>query len=156
MKVTIEEYRGFEIYFDTDHEVFQCVVADESAKESKSFSAVKKFVDDYKKDNQDFAPFWVDRNPERYYTETRALKIIGLRKDGRFIAEKNGGRIQVSDHDLSIYVVSLKENERFFTLLSEFESKKEQQRLKNIQEKKRIIAGMKITTLKDYKKNLLS
>ena len=52
MKVAIENYRGFDIEFDTDHEKFQCIITDGEEKESRSFTAVKKFIDEYRKDNQ--------------------------------------------------------------------------------------------------------
>lgn len=156
MKVTIENYRGFDIYFDTDYEVFQCIVADESAKESKSYTSVKKFVDDYKKDNQDFKPFWVYPNPDDGYVNKEKLRVIGLRKDGRFIAERKGERVQISDYDLKRYVLEDIDNERFFVLLNQLSSEIERQRLENIEARKKILSGMKLTTLADYKKTLLS
>ena len=78
-KILIETYRGFDIEFDTNCEKFQCICTEDNAKESTSFTAVKKFIDDYKKINQDFKPFLVESIPDSYKTEK--LKVIGVRKD---------------------------------------------------------------------------
>ena len=53
-KILIDNYRGFDIEFETINEKFQCIITDELVKESISFSAIKKFVDEYKKINQDY------------------------------------------------------------------------------------------------------
>ena len=109
-KILIETYRGFDIEFDTNCEKFQCICTEENAKESTSFTAVKKFVDDYKKTNQDFKPFWVEPTPERY--KSGKLKVIGVRKDGRFVAEDSkGNKGQISDYDLKDYMLLKSENE---------------------------------------------
>ena len=65
-KILIDNYRGFDIEFETINEKFQCIITDELVKESISFSAIKKFVDEYKKTNQDFKPFYVESTPDRY------------------------------------------------------------------------------------------
>lgn len=155
MKTIIENYRGFEIYFDTDYEVFQCICTEEDNKESKSFSAVKKFIDDYKKDNHGFSPFLVDPNPDRNYSfsEKKQIRIIGVRKDGRFVAKKeDGSKIQVSDYDLNDYIIYKAENEPFFEELNDLSDLVEKQRLENNARKKEILSKMNIVTLKDYKK----
>lgn len=98
-KILIENYRGFNIEFDVNYEKFQCETEDGHSKESQSFSAVKKFIDDFKKANQEFKEFWVEKNPEGFYGKT--LKIIGFRKDGRFVGEnEKGDKEQISDHSL--------------------------------------------------------
>ena len=104
MKILIENYRGFDIEFDTNHEIFQCICTDEKAKESKSFSAVKKFVDEYKKDNVGFNPFWVELIPEKSYSNLKKAKIIGLRKDGRFICEDaKGQKTYIPDYEILVH-----------------------------------------------------
>lgn len=152
-KILIENYRGFDIEFDTDCEKFQCIATDENVKESNSFTAVKKFVDDYKKTNQDFKPFWIDPTPKGY--KTKKMKIIGLRKDSRFVAENNeGGKEQVSDYDISKYMILKPENETGMRLLKELEVKKEQQRVENNNHREQIISTLNIITLAYYKKLL--
>ena len=152
-KILIETYRGFDIEFDTNCEKFQCICTEENVKESTSFAAVKKYVDDYKKANQDFKPFWIESVPERY--KRGKLKVIGVRKDGRFVAENSkGDKIQISDYDLNDYMLLKPENEMAMNKLSELKAKEEQQRLENNETRKLIISEINIVTLKDYKKQL--
>lgn len=152
-KILIETYRGFDIEFDTNCEKFQCICTEDNAKESTSFTAVKKFIDDYKKTNQDFKPFWVESIPDSYKTEK--LKVIGVRKDGRFVAENSkGDKIQISDYSLNDYMLLKPENEIAMNKLSELKAKEEQQRLENNKARKLIISEINIVTLKDYKKQL--
>jgi len=152
-EILIETYRGFDIEFDTNFEKFKCICTEENAKESTSFTAVKKFVDDYKKTNQDFKPFWVEAIPERY--KSGKLKVIGVRKDGRFVAENSkGDKIQISDYDLNDYMLLKPENEMAMNKLSELKAKEEQQRVENNETRKLIISEINIVTLEDYKKQL--
>ena len=154
-KILIETYRGFDIEFDTNCEKFQCICTEDNAKESTSFTAVKKFVDDYKKTNQDFKPFWVELIPGSYSYKTDKLKVIGVRKDGRFVAENSkGDKIQISDYSLNEYMLLKPENEIAMNKLSELKAKEEQQRLENNKARKLIISEINIVTLKDYKKQL--
>jgi hypothetical protein len=85
--ILIEKYRGFEINFNPDEEVFHSIINDEDGKRSKSFSAVKKAIDEYIKENENFEPFYVINisNFQREFGEK--LKIISIRKDGRFMFE---------------------------------------------------------------------
>ena len=53
-RILIENYRGFDIEFDTNIEEFTCICSKENIKESSSFPAVKKLVDEYKKENSEF------------------------------------------------------------------------------------------------------
>ena len=152
-KILIETYRGFDIEFDTNCEKFQCICTEENVKESISFATVKKYVDDYKKANQDFKPFWIEPVPERY--KSGKLKVIGVRKDGRFVAENSkGDKIQISDYDINNYMLLKPENEMAMNKLSELKAKEEQQRVENNETRKLIISEINIVTLKDYKKQL--
>lgn len=105
MKVLIENYRGFNIEFDTIESKFESVVSEEKVKESKSFDAVKKFIDEYLKNNKNFKPFYVLNIPNTYESFEK-LKIVGIRKDGRFVYENlKGEKHQLSDHDLEYYMI---------------------------------------------------
>jgi hypothetical protein len=66
MKVPIEIYNGFEIYFDTDQELFGCEAKTDS-KNSKSFTAVKTWIREFIKENSTFEPFIAVTAPGRYY-----------------------------------------------------------------------------------------
>ena len=155
-KILIDNYRGFDIEFETINEKFQCIITDELVKESISFSAIKKFVDEYKKTNQDFKPFYVESTPDRYSSKNSKLKIIGVRKDGRFVAENSKGeKVQVSDYDIKDYMLYKQENENALKLLSDLSEKVENQRLENNQIRKDIISTINIVTLKDFKSTLI-
>lgn len=152
-KILIETYRGFDIEFDTNCEKFQCICTDESSKESTSFAAVKKFVDDYIKSNQDFKPFWIEPTPSSY--KKLKLKVVGIRKDGRFVAENaEGQKIQISDYDLHEYMLVKPENEMAMKKLSELKEKEDRQRWENGEERSSIISEISVETLQEFKKSL--
>ena len=154
--ILIENYRGFDIEFNTNTERFQCIATDEETKESSSFAAVKKFVDDYKRDNQAFNPFWIEANPNDYpYGNTNKLKVIGIRKDGRFVAENDKGvKEQISDYDTGRYMLVNPKNQDLINRLKELNEKEKIQREKTAFERTEIIKSMNIVTLKDYKKSI--
>ncbi len=154
MKIEIENYRGFDIYFDTDAELFQCICTEENAKESKSYLAVKKFVDEYKKANQEFKPFWAEAIPSSGYSGK--YKIIGIRKDGRFVAEnqKTGEHEQISDYTAKNYMIVYPENVEVLTGIKYLESTHERIINEYNTRRKELISQLKIVTLKDYKDGL--
>jgi hypothetical protein len=153
-KILIENYRGFDIEFDVHYEKFQCECEDGKAKESQSFSAVKKFIDDFKKANQDFKPFYVETNPTNPYGGKK-LKVIGLRKDGRFIGEdEKGNKDQISDYHLKGFMILKPENEVFLNQLQDLKAKEEIQKAENKEIRDNIISKLNIVTLEDYKKSL--
>lgn len=155
MKKQIENYRGFNIEFDTEYEKFSCIITDELTKESISFKAVKNFIDEYRKSNQDFKPFWVEAIPDMY-TTTKLIKIVGIRKDGRFISETpKGEKQQVSDYDLAKYMLSKPENEVIMEQYKLTEQLGRKQIAENDRQKKELISKLKIVTLKQYKQSIL-
>lgn len=151
-KILIENYQGIDIEFDNAYEKFKCIITDELVKESISFSSVKKFIDDYIKTNQIFKPFWIDTIPDKYRTAT--LQIIGIRKDGRFIAKHiDGKQIQIPEYDLQYYMLQKEENKNALQILKELEVKEEKQRIDNNKYRKEIISTLNIVTLKDFVNN---
>jgi hypothetical protein len=155
MKVTIENYRGFEILFDTNHERFQCIITEDHTKESKSYPAVKKFIDEYMKDNQSFKPFYIESIPGSY-NDRGTLKIVGIRKDKRFITEdKNGNKGQVSEYDLDKSMLKKECNQSIIESIKFLESKFKDYQKKYIEDKKHLIGKLDIVKLSDYKKTLI-
>jgi hypothetical protein len=151
MNVKIETYRGFEIMFNTDKSEFECAVKDQS-KESKSFDAIKKWVDEYLKDNATFEPFFVIKSPNSYTVSKEILKIIGIRKDGRFISEgKNGEKEQVSEYHEKDYILQTIEHKEQYAAIvfQQLVIDKEQEKLKKL---KGLVTG---TTLKEIKSNYI-
>jgi hypothetical protein len=127
MKTLITEYRGWEIFFDTDKEEFYTVSSEyDKDNTKKSFVATKKFIDEYIKDNNNFKPFLVQNEPGMFHS-SEIIKIIGMRKDGRFIYEDaNGKKQQLPSYRESSYFLINPENEEPFRKIAELEKKRDE------------------------------
>lgn len=113
MEIKIEEYKGWQILFDTERETF-LTQSDEYDRQAdkKSYSAIKKFIDEFIKENNTFKPIWIDILPSSYATYQK-VKLIGIRKDGRFIYEnKKGEKKQLSEYNEKDYIVYDPENDK--------------------------------------------
>ena len=157
-QITIEKYRGIDIEFDTEHEKFQCIISDEKTKESNSFSAIKKFIDEYKKLNAEFKPFFVEIIPGGYrFSKKEKLQIVGIRKDGRFVTQNEQGvQKQLGDYDVKDYMLALEENEQALKDLYALSELEESQKTANNTARKVIVSNMMIVRLSDYQKELKS
>jgi len=154
-RVLIETYRGFDIEFDPNDEKFKCICSEDNTKESGSFSAVKKFVDEYKKINQDFKPFWVQPIPGNMFVNRSPLKIIGVRKDGRFMSEDpNGKKGQISDYELLYYMLEKDENKTILNEINELDEKMEEQRIEYSKNRDLLISKLNVVNLQTYKELL--
>jgi hypothetical protein len=94
MKIEIDEYRGWTISFDTEKETFYCYSnlfdKDET---KKSFSSIKKWIDEFIKENVKFKPVLAELKPDLYAgLNKEKIKLVGIRKDGRFIYEDEQGK----------------------------------------------------------------
>lgn len=130
MKVKIETYRKFDIIFDTENEAFSSVINNDAntafkdmkqLKESKSYSAVKKAIDEYIKKNNTFEPFFVRIKPSAYCfnPDMKRIKVIGIRKDGRFIGEtKKGNAVQISEYEEKDYILERPEDEPHYARIA--------------------------------------
>ncbi len=152
MKVDIEQYRGWDILFDTDKETFSCYSNQWDRSESKqSFAATKKFIDDFIKDNNTFKTVWAESKPGAYNSD-RKIKIIGIRKDGRLIYEDvKGEKKQLSDYNEKDYILYDKENEKH-----RIKSNEIQIEIDNLNKQKKLVEA-KITgmELSEYKKQFI-
>lgn len=153
-KILIENYRGFDIEFDTNAEKFQCIVTEDNAKESVSFTAVKKFVDEYKKINQSFNPFWITPIPSSCGDKAKR-KIVGIRKDGRFVSEDtNGNKEQFSEYYEKDWMLVKPENETILSSLETIKSEFKEKETAYKAERDRLISTLNIVNLKDYKSQI--
>ena len=107
MKTEVDKYRGWEIYFDTDKEGFTAYSnAFDHEVEKPSYSSIKKSIDDFVKANEAFKPFFVVCKPDKYGSDGKRIKIIGIRKDMRFIYEdKDGKKCQFSSYGEDDYFI---------------------------------------------------
>lgn len=152
MKVLIEKYREFDIEFDTEYEVFTCIATEEDAKQSKSFKAVKKFIDEYVRKNHKFEPFRVINNPDRNWGRYKYLTIIGVRKDGRFTAmTPKGEKIQLSDYEAKDYILESEVDPALLDELYALRKEEKKMREKFSEEEGKIICKIKQVTLKSLK-----
>ena len=150
MKVSIQTYRGFEIKFDTEEAIFECEVKDKG-KESKSFDAIKNFIDEYLKDNATFEPFYVVK-ASSIYSSIERFKIIGIRKDGRFITEnEKGEKRQISAYYEKDYLIEKPEFNALFAEMAvvQLEVDAAKEKLKKVENK------ITLDTLKSVKSNYL-
>lgn len=154
MKVLIEKYRGFEIYFDKRSQLFETLVVDES-KDSKSYNAVKKFIDDYCRRNVHFEPFTVIRGVTVSGITNNPLKIVGIRKDRGLIAINNdGNKIRVSSYDERNYILSLDENKEALIEIDELKIERKKFTEKIDSKIRCLIDSLTIITLEEKKKEL--
>lgn len=152
MRTLITEYRGWEIFFDTDKEEFY-TISNEYDKDitKKSFASTKKFVDDYIKENNSFKPILVQKEPSMF-NNGEIIKLIGIRKDGDFMYEdKDGKKQRLSSYNEKDYFLINPENDEPFKKIAELEKKRDEigSEIKEI--KKTIIK----VDVKQVKKNLL-
>ena len=152
MKVEIENYRGWLIQFDTEKELFYCHSEQyDSDENKKTYSATKKWIDDFIKENQVFKPVWIETKPSSYVSDKK-VKLIGIRKDGRFVFEdENGNKKQLSDYNEKDYILCNAENEKYKEEASKIDLELEALRLK----RNAILKNISGVELVDYKKKIL-
>lgn len=123
--IIIEVYRGWEISFYPDEDCF-CAYSDRFDHESQdrpSFNTVKKDIDGYIKANEKFKPVFIETTSTRS-KGGKPTKIIGIRKDGRFVKEgKNGKPEQMSSYESKYYFVVDEKNDSIFQELKKLNEK---------------------------------
>jgi hypothetical protein len=151
MRVLIEEYRGWEISFDTDSENFYCVSDRYDVdKTRKSFASVKKWIDDFIKENQNFKPFVIESLPKSY--GDGILTVIGIRKDGNFMVQTaKGEKKQLSRSDEKRYILRASECDVYRKEANDLQDRINQ--LRKVQEE--LLAKVTGVSLVEYRKTLI-
>jgi hypothetical protein len=148
--IKIEDYRGWEISFDTSSEEFYALSGrNDTDFRKKSFSAIKREIDEFMKENQAFKPFKVEAVPSSF-AAGEVLTIVGIRKDGRFIAEKGGKKVQISDYNEKGYMAVDDYNKPLWQELNDI-SKEVDELYKR---KEGVKSQFKVKTLGEIKKEL--
>jgi hypothetical protein len=136
MRVLIENYRSWEICFDTDKEDFYTVSNEYDRQETKrSYASAKKYIDDYIKENNVFKPIKVQKMPSMF-SGGEVITLIGIRKDKAFMYEdKDGKKQQLSGYNESDYFIVDSKNDVHFKRIAELavERKKIDAELKEIE-----------------------
>lgn len=158
MRTLIETYRDWDIYFDPANESFTTVsdVFDEQ-KTKPSFSNLKKWIDEYIKSNLKFEPVWIEKKEYNGINNSgNKLKLVGIRKDGRFTYENSKGDIsQLSEYDEKYYIVSNSNNDDIRSQLADIHLQ-----ILNLNRKKsdlqRKIEGEPLSVIKEKYKDLIN
>ncbi len=153
MKIKIDDYRGWSIEFDNEKESFYCHSEQYDRDETKkSYSSVKKFVDDFIKDNFTFPRTKIQSKPSTFKS-TEILTIVGIRKDERFVYEdKKGNKHQLPDYYENDYILYNEENDKHYEYADKLQEKINQL----TKEKKETLNNVVGVELVDFKKQLLS
>lgn len=155
-KILIENYRGIDITYDNSSEEFRCVISNESKKEGNYLSVIRKFIDEYKRLNSDFVPFNAIPNPDSRFGASKGVKIIGIRKDGRFISQNDSGeKGQISEFDEKNYILDKPENEKGLQELRDLSQAEEKLRVENNRRRAEIISSLNLVTIRDFKATIL-
>lgn len=122
MITKIEDYRGWEISFNTEKETFYAVSDTyDNQNEKRSYASIKKYIDDFIKDNKGFKSFWIEKID---YSGHKKVKVIGIRKDNRFIYEDNKGeKQQLSEYDEKDWYLLNDNNEVFYEQIKTVKNK---------------------------------
>lgn len=152
MKAEIHNYRGWDIHFDTEEETFICISEGYDRQEKKkSYASITNFIDEFIKENEKFIPFDIVPIPSKHWNALEG-KVIGIRKDGRFIVHtKEGKKKQVGEYEEKDYMLLNAENEPLYKELTKNTEKVE---ILN-EERKYILSKFKVVTLKDIKSNYI-
>lgn len=154
-KILIETYRGFDIKFNTDSVKFECILGESNDNRSSiAFPSIKKMIDEFLKQNNDFKSFRVVPHPKSMW-KTQGATILGIRKDGRLTAENDGGKFQLSNYDMEQYIIYKEEDDYKYEKLKELTNKDKLQSQQINKEKEEIISSMNLIRLDVYIKSLL-
>lgn len=105
MKTKVDDYKGFEIYFDTDSGKF-IVEGCDSQDEKPSYNSAKKFVDDFLKENNMFPEFKLTNHPRKRMWGKKDVTVQGLHGNGNLLAydEEKQERFQLSTYNWNDYI----------------------------------------------------
>jgi hypothetical protein len=149
-RIPIETYRGWEISFSPDDETFLAYSNDfDESNTKKSFTATKKYIDDFIKENNNFKPVWVERISS--YSRNNKIKLIGIRKDKRFVFEGKDGKMeQLSDYDIKDYFIFNPDNQKHYDEIAKLEKEVDElhKKIENIKDKKIVKADHGLDNLK--------
>lgn len=95
-KILIENYKGWDIFFNRDIQMFYTLPTQYLSEQTKcsTFDCVKKFIDKYTKANRGFKPIAIERYPP--LNGVRILgQLVGRTEDDRFLYKTENGEIKM-------------------------------------------------------------
>lgn len=124
-KVLIESYRGYDIFFNTrDEKFFVEIGIDDKTIDKPSFASIKKYIDDFIKNNNEFKSFKLQRFGSMFHGDS-IINVIGIRKDGLLVYEKNGKKEILSSYSEGEYFEYIEENTVILEKIKALENQKE-------------------------------
>jgi len=152
MKTIVDNYRGWEITFDTDTEKFTAYSNGYDRDMVKvSYASCKSSIDEFIKENSEFRPFYIFPNIDGYDRKGKC-KVIGIRKDGAFMIEDSKGvKSQMSKYNEDGYILYTDGCEILISKYNELR-KKLQDDMESA--KKDLIEKLKPVTIKEYREQL--
>lgn len=149
MIIEIENYKGWEIRFNTDAETFECDI-DDSRSVKKSYSAIKNFISAWVKENQTFRQFKIQYKPDSW-RESKILTVVGKHGNGNLLTkDKDGKTEQLSTYNHSDYMLYDEKNEPLWAELAELSKEHDVIRAKE----KSVRAKFHIVEVKEFAKSL--
>jgi len=88
--IFIENYRGKDIFYSPSKEKFYADI--DEAKEKNGIHLVRKDIDEYIKENQNFKPF---EAVNTYYLTPKFVTVTGVRKDKAFQCTGGGNKFLI-------------------------------------------------------------
>lgn len=161
MKTIIDNYRGFEITFDTDSATFSAWSDHRDAEVAKkSYAAVKKGVDDYIKANSEWKPILVQYAPislGEVVSLGRTILLTGIRKDGKpTCLDENGNKKAISSYNVRDFILLDKANEPIKKEFDELKKAFKEKEMAFGAAKKELLSKVKVHKLTDYIKEYQS
>tara|TARA_R110000868_G_scaffold12456_7_gene59543 strand:+ start:12078 stop:12599 length:522 start_codon:yes stop_codon:yes gene_type:complete len=164
--IKIEFYRKFDIYFDKREETFFSI-SDyyDTQVVKKTYTAAKKAIDEYIKENNGFKPFFLidcrgygTKNEYNFPIshEIDKITVTGIRKDKRFVYNESE-QIGTSQYDQDKLYILLPENEPVFEELKPLIEEREIYKRLERETLDRIIQvskKLKLVNLAEYRKTI--
>ena len=146
--ILIENYRGWEIFFDKNSEDFYAKVSDNEQRK-RSYASAKKYIDDYIKENNTFKPVIVQKLSTIFGEDI--IELIGMRKDGKFIYKgRDNKKYALSDYYEKDYFIVDSRNDIHIAKIKELKGKIQNLNNEIIETSKKLIRF----TVKQLRENL--
>lgn len=156
MKTKVDEYKGFDIFFDSYDGTFSVEGYDSFKDKKKSFNSCKTYVNNFIKENSVFGEFDIIKFPSYRHKLSDKLEratVKGIHSNGNFLCEKeDGSKFQLSNYSLDDWCLpkDLEESEYDEEVVADL-YKKERSYSKRITEERKKLPKSCKETLKEIK-----
>jgi hypothetical protein len=99
-KTKVGDYKGFEIYFDSDNELFSVQGYDVQKDNKKTYASCKTYIKDFIKENSLFGEFKIIKIPggnNSSIDSNQLVTVVGIHANGNFLClDAKGNKFQLS------------------------------------------------------------